>query len=148
MATERWTSPTSPETILSTELDGLADGSRAVSASISNTAASELYEFADFELFIADQAGARDSGARVDVYLLETLDGTNYTFGDASLAPPSNALVGMFVLDAASGSRYAHIRNVLLPPANFKILVENNTGQAFASSGNVVKMIRYSREIT
>jgi len=149
MAVIRLNTPDSPETIMTTELNSLADGSNAITGTaISNNATDELDMYADFELLVATQGSARDAQARVEMYVLITLDGTNYTYGGASLDPPANAFVGSFLYDAATNARYGHIRGVPLPPRDFHILLINETGQALASSGNILKMSRYNLQST
>jgi len=147
MAVYQWNTPDATETIMTTELDGLADEGNAISSAISNDAATELDLFADFELYVATQAAARSAGAHVAMYILIELDGTNYTYGDATTDPPASAFVGSFPLDASANPRYVHLRGVRLPPTDFKVLLINKTGQALAASGNTLKMARYNIQV-
>lgn len=144
MATIKYEAPASTSTILTTELNSLGDGANKLSSAISNDAAGELYLYMDIEIYVATQASARAADARVDVYILEELDGSNYTYGGDSDDPPDNAWVGAFIFDAATTARYNHLRGIPLPPTDFKILIINETGQAFASSGNTLKIAKYN----
>jgi hypothetical protein len=144
MATIKLEAPASQASILTTELNSLADGGNKTSSALSNDAAGELYLYADFELYIAAQGSNRADDARVDLYILVEQDASNYTYGGDSLDPPDNAYVGTFLFDVATAARYNHIRGIPLPPTDFKVLLINETGQAFASSGNTLKWIKYN----
>ena len=144
MGTTKWEAPASISTIFTTELNSLADGGNQISSALSNDAAGELYLYADFELYINTTA-SRAADARVELYILVELDGSNYSYGGTSLDPAPSMHVGDFQFDAsATATRYAHIRGVLLPPTDFKVLVINELGVAMASSSNTLKWIKYN----
>lgn len=140
-----WDAAPSLTSYLTTELNSLADGANKIGAAIDNT--SNLNTYMLVELYVATQGSARDSGARVDLYLLECADGTNYTYGDDSTDPPASALVGSFPLDAATTARYVTLREIVIPPRQFKLLIINETGQALAASGNTLKYGVYNYEL-
>lgn len=142
MATIKWGTPAAAETLMTTDLDALANSTGKISSvSFDND---QGYMYADFELFLGIQA-ARGVDARVDLYITVSLDGTNFGFGDDTIAPPSNMLVGSFVLKQAdTAARYTHIQGVRLPNQDFKVYIRNVSGQAFAASGNTLKMRRYN----
>lgn len=144
MGTTKWEAPSGPSTILTTELNTLTDGSLLLSGVVSNDQSGELYMFADFEFYIATQGSARDTDARMELYLLSTVDGSNYQFGDGSTYPPPASHVGDFQLDNVVTARYVIVRGVRLPPEDFKLLLINETGENLASSGNTLKMIKYN----
>jgi len=98
------------------------------------------------ELYLAAQAGARDSGAYVGVYFIRSVDGANYEFGSDALDPPSGSWVTNFTLDAAAPARYVAVE-VPTPPSKFKILLINQTGQALAAANNTLKYRFYSLEV-
>lgn len=144
MGTTKWEAPQSATTILSTGLNSLGDGANAISAAQSNDAAGELYLYADFELYIA-ATSARAADARVELYILIELDGSNYSYGGTALDPAPSMHVGDFQFDASgTAARYAHIRGVLLPPTDYKVLLINELGVAMASSGNTLKISEYN----
>ncbi len=147
MTTEqKWEAPAAIQTYLSTELNSLADGGNKLGAAIDNETDGTNEVFINLELSLAAQASARDSGATVDVYLLPSVDGSNYCFGDDSTDPPASAYAGSFVLDAATTARRVALVNLPLPPLKFKLLLINNTGQALAASGNTLKHRLHSQE--
>lgn len=143
---QKWEAPASIQTYLSTELNSLADGANKLGAKIDNVADGENELFMVLELYLATQGSARSAGATVDVYVLPSVDDTNFCYGSDSVDPPASAYVGSFPLDAATTARYATLHNIPLPPLDFKILVINETGQAFAASGNTLKYRLYSFE--
>ena len=147
MATTKWTALETAENILTTELNSLGSGSNKITTTaISNDAAGEKNLYGIFELYIAAQ-GSNRTGTNVDVYLLPTMDGTNYSFGGDSLDPGNSNYKFSFELDTgALAARYAVVDGIQLPPCDFHVLVQNNTGQAFASSGNTLKFRRYGVE--
>jgi len=147
MATEhKWEAPAAVQTYLSTELNALADGGNKPGAAIDNQTDGTNDLYASLELYLAAQGSARDAGATVDVYLLPSVDGTNYCYGSDSDDPPATAYVGSFVLDAATAARYATLHNLPVPPLRFKLLLVNNTGQALAAAGNTLKYRLHSLE--
>ncbi len=131
---------------LSSGLDALANDARAIGAAIDNSTALDIYM--DLELRLAAQSGARSAGARVDIYLVSSLDGgTNYGYGDAALTPAAHALIWSFALDAAVTARYVTSKPLGIGPGHHKLLLVNNTGQALAGTLNTLKYRVYSEEI-
>lgn len=146
MANEvNWSDYPGATTYLTTELNALADGGNDLGAEIDNTGNGDMYM--DLELYLATQGSARDSGAYVAVYILPSVDGTNFCYGGDSLDPPSNTWRANFLFDAATTARYSTITHVLLPAGKLKLLVMNETGQAFAGTGNTLKYTLYNEEI-
>jgi hypothetical protein len=138
-----WDANPSPVTLLSTTLNSLANDARVLSAEIDNTTA--LKTLIDFELYLATQGSARSVGACVDIYLLSSLDGTNYP-GDASADPTINNMIGSFAYSAATTAERDTIKSIELAPGLHKIVVKNRTGQAFAASGNTLLYRSYCLE--
>lgn len=132
-------------TVLSTELNSLANAAAALGTEYDNS--SNLYLWAMFELNV--QFGSSPTaGNTVDLYIIPAPDGTNYddnTTG-ASGAAPSTSYVGGFPLRAVTSAQKVPLgvaRRIDLPPTKFKVFVVNGSGQAFPSSGSTVKMVPY-----
>lgn len=143
MGTTKWEAPSGPTTLETTDLNSLGDGSNVLCDVISNDQTGELYLYADIELYIATTS-SRSADARVELYLLPSVDGSNYAYGDGSIDPAPNMHIGDFQFDVATAARRAIIRNILLPPEDFRFLIINEIGVAFASSGNTLKYILYN----
>lgn len=139
-----WLNYPSATSYLTTELNSLASAGNKIGAAIDNTSAGDM--FADFEVVIATQGGARSAGAYIALYVIPSVDGTNYTMGDDSVDPPATTMVCAIPLDAATTARRIACTHVLIPAGKFKVLLENNTGQAFASSGNTLAYTIYNVE--
>lgn len=132
-------------TVLSTELNSLANGAAAISSAYDND--TNLYMWATFELNV--QFGANPTiYTTVDLYIIPAPDGTNYddaTTG-ASGTAPSTCYVGGFPLRVTTSAQKVPlgvVRRVDLPPTKFKVFVLNGSGQSFPSSGSTVKMVPY-----
>jgi len=131
-------------TALSTELNSLADASVcSASSAFDNDSSGQRFPSAMLEIYIAAQAAIRNQYGFVSVFLVPTTDGTNY--GNATAECLDNYLVGSYVLDSATTARYITAQ-IVLPPTDYKILLRNNTGQALASSGNTVKIRKFTAE--
>lgn len=146
-STFKWVAPESIATALSTGLDSLADstsdttGFSALSSAIDNT--TDLFLFINLELNLAAQGSARASGAFCAVYITYSLDGTNYADGSNKVF---TELLATFPLDAATTARRVVRENIPIAPLPFKLQVLNDTGQAFASSGNTLKYRRHNEQ--
>ena len=127
--------------VLTTDLNSLANaGTSAATAALDNGTALDL--FADLTLTVATQGGARTGGAHVTVYIVQALDGTNYDDVHAGTAE----IFAVFSLDAATTARQITRRDIPIPPGLYKLFLVNNTGQAFAASGNILEHRMHSIE--
>ena len=142
MATEKWASPESAGTALSTEFNSLADGSFTnASSAIDNE--TDLYLFMQLELVLASLTPTGQP--RVDVYLITSLDGTNYADGGGSTAPPAHTLIFSFDLSTSTGAkRRVSQQAIEIPPLKFKLVARNGSGVSLASSGNTLKYRRHN----
>lgn len=132
----------SATTALSTELNSLADAGRAISAAIDNDAG--LYLYADLELVVSYATAPTAGTTAAEVYLLPTVDGTNYPEGSSTVTPQAALLVGSFeVRLGTTGPERLVLRGVDLPARDFKLLLCNKSGRAFTASGNTLKVRPY-----
>ncbi len=135
-----WLTYPSATSHLTTELNSLANAGRKLGASVSST----RDQYMDVELNVATQGSARSAGAVVELYLLPSVDGTNYAYGaDGGPDPAGTHLVGLFQLDAATTARLDNVIGIFVPAGAWKLMVINRTGQAFASSANTLKYTLY-----
>lgn len=140
-----WDSSPAKTAYLTTELNSLANAAQVIGAAIDNTANLDMYM--DVEVYVAVQGSARSAGAYIAVYLVTSVDGTNYGYGDATTDPPASALVCALPIDAATTARYLTSKPFLIPPSKMMLVIENNTGQAFKADSNLVGYRVYSEEI-
>ncbi len=122
---------------MTTELNALANGSGIIGAAIDNTTNLDLW--ADFQLNV-DFVSAPTAGTSVDLYLIPSLDGTNYADSGAVLPP---YYVGSFPMVATTAAQIAVVRRVPLGPGKFKPYVFNGSGQAFPATGSTVQYRSY-----
>jgi hypothetical protein len=131
------------QTLLSTELNTLANNTLVLGSAITLTDAG--YLLADITLVVGFGA-APTVNTSVSVWLLRETDGTNYEDGAAGATGvttlPARAPDVVFPLRAATGAHTQRVvRQIVLPPGTFKALLLNDgTGQAFAGSGNTLKL--------
>ena len=140
-----WDASPSMISYLTTELNSLANATIVVGAEIDLTAS--LKRFMSVELVIAEQGAARSAGAYVGIYIIYAVDGSNYDYGAVGTPPAPNKLVGTFALDAAVTARLLSLNGIMIHPFKCKLLVINQTGQAFAALGNTLKYGLYTEEL-
>jgi hypothetical protein len=139
MSMEKWKLGTIA-TLISTGLDSLANNGLALGAAFDNTqgAAGDGYTLCELELVVTfSVAPTANTGA--SLWLLGAPDGTNYEDGSSSVTPAKLPNVVFPVRAVTTAQRI--VRRAWLPPALMKPLLKNDgTGQAFAASGNTLKI--------
>lgn len=136
----------SQTTLLTTELNSLANNALNISAAFDNTigATGDGYTLCDVELVVTYGTNPT-ANTGVSVWFLQTQDGTNYEDGSTSITPARLPDVVFPVRATTSGQRI--IRRVILPWGVFKALLKNDgTGQTMAASGNTLKVRPVTRE--
>lgn len=134
------------QSLLTTELDSLANGAAALGVEYDNTAG--LYLWGLFELAVTFGTNPT-AGSLINLYIIPAPDGTNYTDAvtGAGGTAPSTAFAGGFPLRAVTTAQrislgvHGLFPLIPLPPTKFKAFVVNNSGQSFPASGSVVRMI-------
>jgi hypothetical protein len=124
---------------LTTELNSLANGNTALSAAIDNSSVHALYH--DLELVVTFGTAPAEN-TYVEVYLLPSIDGTNYddgTAGTPGTVPRAENLVWAALLRNVTSAQRRVKKLVEVPAGNFKYLVRNQAGQSMAASGNTLK---------
>lgn len=135
--------PGSPTTVLSTELNSLANNTMSSASTTVVANQTNLDIYADIELVLASFTPG--SNPYVTIYILEAIDSTNYPTASAVLRnQPSQVLCSIPLDTSAATAQRIVVRNVLLPPGSFKLALDNQSGQAIAASGNTVKIITYN----
>lgn len=138
-----WSSLSSVNTALSTELNSLASGARAMStAVVGNTAT-----LAEFRLTVTF-ASAPSVNSPVSLFLLPSIDGgSTYADGGTSVDPAVNLQAATFYVQSVGTQQVLKVKDVVLPSGNFRILLRNDTGVAFSSSGNTLGYATYDAVI-
>jgi hypothetical protein len=144
-STIRWSSLAAPVAVLGAELNDLfPDAYSPPSAPVDNGADRHLY--GDFELTVSfDWPPA--AGGSLGLYLVASLDGSNYADGGDGVAPPPSAWRGAFLLRSVPGAQRVHIHGVVLPPAPFRCVIQNATDQVVPAGAATVRLYRYHEEI-
>ena len=141
MASVKWEEG-SVTTVMSTDLNALADDANNIGGVIDNT--TDLFVFDDYELHTAALGYTPTAGAVIELYILASIDdGTTYEDGSDSITPPSSALMGVFNLRASTAAQTHIIRQVYIPANKFKLLVINKAGAALAATGNTLRRRPY-----
>lgn len=141
MSTTKWAAAEAAQTALDTGLNSLGDGSTALSTAINND--SDLYLYMGLELYLASIANG--ATPNVDVYVIASLDGTNYEDGSAGTPGtiPDRPPDASFPLKPSTTTASRKVfSGIPIPSCKFKLLLVNSAGVAFAASGNTLK---YSR---
>lgn len=98
------------------------------------------YLFADFDLSVTFGTTAATQGETISLYLVPSVDGTNYPdwVGGAAVDEAQNEqyFVGSFTVDAGTSAQRHALRGVSLPPGKFKLGARNNaaTGDITAAT--------------
>lgn len=129
-------------------LKGLANNANKLGTEFDNSDAAARAYYADMEL-LCRGASAFTAGTSVKVWLIESLDGTNYEDGDDSVTP-ARPPDGYFFLRAVATAQRIALRGMVLPPTKFKPLIRNEGGQAFTGTDaeNVLRIRTYGEALT
>jgi len=137
----------SQATLLSTELNSLANNTTALGSAFDNTVGAgggDGYTLCDLELVVTYGTNPT-ANTGVSFWFLLSEDGTNYEDGDNSTTPGRMPDV-VFPLRAVTTAQRI-IRRVMCPWGKWKPLAKNDgTGQAMSSSGNTIKIRPVTRE--
>lgn len=138
--TEKWLLG-SQTTLASTGLNSLANNSLAAGSVYDNTVGAgggDGYILCDLEL-VATFGTAPTAGTAVSVWFLLSQDGTNYEDGSSSVTPARSPDCVLPVRAVTTAQRV--VRRAWLPWGKITPLLKNDgTGQAFAASGNTLKI--------
>lgn len=142
--TLKYTAESTIETVMSTELDALANDDQAISSSAySNDDILEREMWVVVELYIAAQAGARTAAESIMVAIIPELDDVNYAdWDDANLI--ANYVKVTFEVDAALTATRFVSDKIKLPNSDYKWAVRQQTDQAFGATGNTLKVKTFS----
>jgi hypothetical protein len=143
MAVELWQGATNRGTVLTTQLNSLADATYSALGSVAIDNSVNLDRFGVAELNVT--YGTNPTAASpCHLFGVPSLNGTNY---EDSTIPAGAYYLGTFQLQAnTSAQRIATARFELLP-FKLKFILYNNAGQTTAASGNTVTLYTFNRTI-
>lgn len=134
-------------TVLSTELNSLANNAAALGTEYDNSANLNLFGLLELNVTFGS---APTGGNTVDVYIIPAPDGTNYddAVTGASGAAPASCYAGGFPLRAVTTVQKIPLGlgqqgYVALPPTKFKVFAVNKSGVAFPASGSTIKLVPF-----
>jgi hypothetical protein len=114
-----------------------------VSAAQTNTSSGML--FARVELNQGATTGATTGAGTADLYLLASVDDTNFAKGSTTVAPSDADVV--FSYEASSVAQRLVSYEIRLPPMDFKWCLENNYGVQLSTGTNVLRAIYYTESV-
>lgn len=143
MADFLWDTPGSADTLITgAALNALADGSGVIGSEIDNT--TDRKTLMDIWVKVDTDITSVGTDARIDIYIIPALDGTNYPDPPGSTAADitDSYYVGQIssvkragtVTNFTSGA----LRGVVIPPWKFKVAAFNELGAALPSNNNTL----------
>lgn len=129
--------------LMSTELNSLANAGTALGSTVLDNSTG-LYLFLNAQLNVTF-GSAPTAGNTVDLYLVPSLDGTNYS---DTATTPNQLYAGSFPLRAVTTAQKVIMlpAGVMLGPFKYKPFIVNNSGVAFPASGSTLDVYRYNQQ--
>lgn len=138
MVTQFINSALSKTDYLTTELDALADDGTILGTAINNSSNRDMFMKVQIELASVDLSAQTSPG--VIIRFVESIDGgTTYEDND-------DQAYGITLPIAATSAAHKRIGDLMIPPGYFKLAVVNETGAAFAATGNTLSYATYTPE--
>lgn len=131
---------------LTTELNALGASSAntlsTLGAAFQNT---NSMVYADIE-FVAGGTFTPTAGAFIELWLLRSLDGTNYPDGSATVAPgrPPDATIS--VRAGTTITPRSDYPGLILPPGFYKPIARNQTNATLPATGNLIRFAMYTEQ--
>ncbi|MBX9697865.1 MAG: hypothetical protein K2X74_00455 [Acetobacteraceae bacterium] len=149
MSIAKWAAPASAITLATTALNSLAAAAWSDQLTEHDNT-TDRYLYGDFDLLLGADLTAAAGSPFVGLYLIPTLDGTNYPNPPSGTgAAPGSYFAGSFMANASAVFRRGVLRGVVLPPLKWraKLFHSLHGSTAFASSGNVLTFRPYNEEV-
>lgn len=145
-------------TLMTTELNSLASSSGLTAGAISSVGGSSGvfnniqaggglggFRYGLFELVLGAPGGTLTAGTGAYIWFLTDVDGTDYEDGSASVIPARNPNLIIPVRAVSTAQRITV--QAQMPPNTWYVLLAQNTGQTWASSGNTLKVLPVTNQI-
>jgi hypothetical protein len=129
------------QSLLTTELNAMADNINVLSAAIDMSDGTHgRMTRMDFELNLATADWSAQESPAIYLWLLKETDGTNYEDGNTTLTlSPARTPDEIIPLREISSAQRVSGTVLVNTPDNAKILIGNRSGQAFGATGNTLK---------
>ena len=145
MPVNRWAAPAAIANLATTELNSLANNARAEGVIFDNTV--NRYLFADVELAVQFTVAPTSTGdLAIQLYMVPSIDGTNYADGGVNTAPGVESFVTNFVLKSSTNAQRIPALRIPLDPFKYKPIIVNLSGQAFPASGSTIRIVAFNFE--
>jgi hypothetical protein len=137
--------PVSLTEALGTHLNSLANVAYStVGAAVTNSAAGNQYGMAVFNCTSTVTVGA---AAYVQIFLVQSLDGTLFEDAPSSTNPGFHMLVATIGLNNTTALKRAISQPFRLPPGDYKVVLYNASGVALPGTGNTVTLFYDNDEV-
>lgn len=121
-----------PVTLATAQISGLNNLTGATASAFDNGISAALWLKADWQ-FSGQLATTPNSGSALDLYLLPSVDGTNFADGNSAIFPPG-LYVGSFIVRNVTTVQVLALTGVPLPPTKFMPLLVNKAGTVISAS--------------
>jgi hypothetical protein len=140
-----WTGATSRGTVLTTELNSLANGAfSAVGPAFDNTTNKDEYAVADFNL----ASLLPTTGGFLQLFFVVSIDGTTYEDPPSSTNPGAHMPICLVSLNVSTSTKRVSSKRFEIPPFKGKFVLKNAAGVALAASGNTVSISTFNEQAT
>jgi len=142
MSTVKWSAaPTSQGNVLTTELDGLTVATLFSAAGTAYDNRTNLNRWG-WLVFTSGGSLTPTTGAYLNVYLITSLDATNYDNGPGTANPATHELIWTVSLKAAATNpiRAMSTFPFPLPPTLMKFALKNGSGVTLSANSNTVAL--------
>ena len=138
----KWNAPNS-QTLLSTELNGLANNTHSDSGQVVTNDVS-LAIYGDCEVYFQANA-APNTGGSVQVWLRAAYDGSNYAHASSETSTQVLFIAGLAsnIATPSTAEQRIVVRNLVFPPLPFRLNLANHSGVTMKTSGSTVRCQLY-----
>ena len=145
MAIIKQTTLTSIGTILSTEMNSIANAGLSNAGSTIDLRTTNRYTSYTVRWTNSNTFGSPpSSGGAIVLYALPSTDGTNFPLGSSSVLPSDNFRIATFLLSTVTTAgqliTVPDIPGTVLLPLQTRFMIRNLSGQTLPSSGNTIEL--------
>ena len=128
---------------LTTEMNSIANGSySSAPGAYDNTGNNDEWGIVELNLASLNPT----AGAYVQVFLAQSVDGSNYEDAPASTNPGYQMVVASIPITTGTATKRGTSPPFRLPPGKFKMYLLNRTGVSFAASANTLKLYTFNEQ--